>query len=1016
MSLANERITISPLEESLTNIPLELNGVTRGMGIQIAQQGSVWTPAATETPQLAQSADTEGGLNIATTIGLRSSPVLKFGIVEPLDPAGTNYVLNPQCVSTGTAFSQAQATGATSNPLVRDLIGYDYALLQVNPGTNAGEGLSAPMGTPSAASGSLTAGVWLKGANGGEAVQLSLNANGTPVTSNVTLTSSWQWYTVSSTWSSTSLTFEVVGQGSTALAFYSTGWSAVNGPSLLNGFDGTTPGCSWAGLPHASTSTRPPAGGARMTAIMGDLEQQVKLLSQYGGTIRRMLPTQTGTTFRITYDVVNAQLSWDDTEYALTGVSQGTITFMCQPYGRGPEMTTVTDSFNPLVASNYVVDSGALSNFTWGSSGLVAASNLSTHNRFLCQASEYPLYSGEVQATFTPGATVTGFAGGVILERSNASNYLTAYVTDNGTSSFLKVDKVVAGATTNELSVTLSSRIANGTAYTVRCRVQRQNNADNVYAEYFAATSVPATTGVPTNTLGPYVVTDAVFGAETAGLGGITFTPVSAGAKVTNLIISPYLARERTLPVLRFGLAGVPGTVPGLGRMDITDCSGNSQLWATWGQRHSRLGAAAATTDMFYEAEAMTPVNAAVIVTGFAGASGSEVVQISSLPAASWVSFLATELVSGSAQLTHTGSYNVWARAYSSTGTPQLQLQWGVGSLSVPTTNAPTTLPATSGFYLVNLGVVQLQTPPQGTMQWFGSVQAYSTLGGDNVSVDCLYLQPLDDGGAVMEYVPVPPVSEIATGPLVPTTGANVTGVGTLAWNNPGNITLPGKYASTASGPGTTEYLTAEGYGFSIPSGVNIQGIQVNIVRAALTLGSIVDNRVRLIKAGSIQTPDRSMTGLWPQNGYAGDATYGGPSDLWGGTWAASDINNSGFGVALSATISTAVAAGVEGIVITVYYTFATGFLVAQDAVIYAGQVAEIGSSYAWRTPNGTVWGPVGSYTGQYMKVPSPAYYDGTDNVLVKASRNLASGGDTGIDAIQAQVSITPRYSQIPDE
>ena len=105
MSLANERISLFPLEESLTNIPVELNGVSRSLGIQVAAQGSMWTPSAQETPQVAQSVDTEGALNIATTVGLRQSPVIKFGVVEPLDPAGTNWVLNPQCVSTGSAFT-----------------------------------------------------------------------------------------------------------------------------------------------------------------------------------------------------------------------------------------------------------------------------------------------------------------------------------------------------------------------------------------------------------------------------------------------------------------------------------------------------------------------------------------------------------------------------------------------------------------------------------------------------------------------------------------------------------------------------------------------------------------------------------------------------------------------------------------------------------------------------------------------------------------------------------------------
>ena len=1020
MSLANERITVNPLEESSTNVPLELNGVTRGLGIQIATQGSAWTPAATETPQLAQSVDTEGGLNIATTIGMRSSPVLKFGVVEPLDPAATNYILNPQCIGT-TGYQQNAATGASTNPIIRDLIGFDYALLQACPGTNTSEGINA-INVPVPSLTTYTAGVWIKGANGGENIKIHMNEVGGSTVGSITatLTTSWQWLTVSGApVSNPELIIAVAANTETAMYFYVTGFCLVTGSSLLNGFDGTTPGCSWQGPPNGSRSSRPAAGGPRLTAIMGDLEAAVKQLSLNGGTVRRILANSL---FRVTYDVTNAQLSWDDTEFTGAGIAQGTITFTCQPYGRGPEMTTVTDSFNPLITGNYIVDDGSFNNFTWGSSGLIAATNLTTENNFLSQASEYPLYSAEVQATFTPGATITGFAGGVIVERSNAQNYLRGMVFDNGSSSVLRLDKVVNGSLTGSLlSTTLGSRISNGTPYTIRIRTQRQNNNDNVYVEYFADTTTIPITGVPTNTLGPYVITDAVFAADTPGLGGIIFTPQTAGATCTNLIISPYLARERTLPVLRFGLAGVPGTVPGLGRMDISDCSGNNQLWGVWGQKEQSISTLASTTDLYYEAEALTPVNGATIVTGVSGASNGEVVQISTLPAGAWVSMLSLEISSGSLQMTHTGSYQVWARCYASTGTPSFQLLWGEGSLSIPTTNALTTLPATSGFYLLDLGMVQLPVPPQGTAEWFGVIQALSGSGLDVAQIDCLFLQPVDDGGAVMEYVSIPPASAIST-ELAPTAAFSTTGVGTVAWTNPTNVEkLDNQYADCALSSGNTSYwLKATEFDFGLPSGATITGIQAQVYWIPYAPGSISawGWTLRLVKAGTIQSHSSSYQAL---ETYGSETVIinGDSTDLWGGSWAYSDINNSGFGLAFSAInyYSTEdIVPLVDYMTLTVYYTLGSGLTIAQDAVIYAGQTAEVASDYAYRINSAaSTWGPIGSYTGQYMKVPSPAYYDGIDTVLVKASRNPITQADTGIDAIQAQVSITPRYAQIPD-
>ena len=114
MSLANERITLNPLEESADERSVGAQRAGAAWGSITAAQGSLWTPAATETPQLAQSVDTEGALNIATQIGTRTSPIIKFGVVEPLDPAGTNWALNPQCVSTGSAFTQVKGSGAAT--------------------------------------------------------------------------------------------------------------------------------------------------------------------------------------------------------------------------------------------------------------------------------------------------------------------------------------------------------------------------------------------------------------------------------------------------------------------------------------------------------------------------------------------------------------------------------------------------------------------------------------------------------------------------------------------------------------------------------------------------------------------------------------------------------------------------------------------------------------------------------------------------------------------------------------
>lgn len=148
------------------------------------------------------------------------------------------------------------------------------------------------------------------------------------------------------------------------------------------------------------------------------------------------------------------------------------------------------------------------------------------------------------------------------------------------------------------------------------------------------------------------------------------------------------------------------------------------------------------------------------------------------------------------------------------------------------------------------------------------------------------------------------------------------------AWSSPSNASSEnGSCAvatSFAGSPLDTQYLKATNFGFAIPTGSSIDGILVRIKRACLAdLGSgVVDSRVRLVKGGTIQTTDKASGFSWPTS--LGFASYGGASDVWSGSWTAEDINASGFGVVISATIydiDGGTTADIDFIEITVYYT-----------------------------------------------------------------------------------------------
>ncbi len=149
-----------------------------------------------------------------------------------------------------------------------------------------------------------------------------------------------------------------------------------------------------------------------------------------------------------------------------------------------------------------------------------------------------------------------------------------------------------------------------------------------------------------------------------------------------------------------------------------------------------------------------------------------------------------------------------------------------------------------------------------------------------------------------------PTGSAQTAGPQTSGTAANNNATGATAWSNPGNITTAGTpYATSAmSSSGTSNYLVASNYGFSIPANATIGGIQVSINRnGTVGLSGVRDRFLYLVKAGTIQTSgnNKAATGSnWPTSFTV--ANYAGTTDLWGLTWTASDINNSGFGVALA--------------------------------------------------------------------------------------------------------------------
>lgn len=157
-------------------------------------------------------------------------------------------------------------------------------------------------------------------------------------------------------------------------------------------------------------------------------------------------------------------------------------------------------------------------------------------------------------------------------------------------------------------------------------------------------------------------------------------------------------------------------------------------------------------------------------------------------------------------------------------------------------------------------------------------------------------------------------------------TGDNT--VGTIAWTNPQFAEVAdGQYAVANLGSSQVSYyLFCQQFGFTIPTGATVVGIQVDVLVAEGSgAADITDSTVKLYIVGTGFTGLNRATGATLPS-IAQYVTYGGPSDLWGLTPAPSDINQSLFGVGYSTVNAGAFAssANVDFVRMTVYYTLGT--------------------------------------------------------------------------------------------
>ncbi|MES1217606.1 MAG: hypothetical protein ABUT20_19010 [Bacteroidota bacterium] len=146
-------------------------------------------------------------------------------------------------------------------------------------------------------------------------------------------------------------------------------------------------------------------------------------------------------------------------------------------------------------------------------------------------------------------------------------------------------------------------------------------------------------------------------------------------------------------------------------------------------------------------------------------------------------------------------------------------------------------------------------------------------------------------------------------------------------WTNTANASgSDNMYATFGNLPavaGTyTDYLAISNFSFAIPPNAVISGIEIYVERGD-PFRRTSDYSVRILKNGVLGTGERSIgTGYSAFDNYQ---IYGSNGDLWDETWTPADINDPGFGIAISAkrnAASSTTGGRIDDVQIFVYYDF----------------------------------------------------------------------------------------------
>jgi len=208
-------------------------------------------------------------------------------------------------------------------------------------------------------------------------------------------------------------------------------------------------------------------------------------------------------------------------------------------------------------------------------------------------------------------------------------------------------------------------------------------------------------------------------------------------------------ASSGTAPFVALDVPSVPGDVPALGRLIVTDTATQSRRHVEWGVENQYYVSGSSPSPLI-ESDNM-------VTSGFAGAqitlSGAYDPNADANDAVRATLFSFPVQVAGTGNLGHVGTFRVKCRVYPTLASGddasvvKVRLSWQ--EADGPFHANPWVSPvAVSRFCEVDLGMITIPPAKSGTQRWSGRIEAYTTSGAttDTLAVDYLLLIPAAEG------------------------------------------------------------------------------------------------------------------------------------------------------------------------------------------------------------------------------------------------------------------------------